>query len=137
MGNFENPERKSSLNFGHFWEIPSILFVNLAIILTTSARKSDFKNLQNKSRPREKMSSFEKCSNRFFTFKKNYQNLTFCLLQRDLLHEIDQMFYQNVGVSVWNVILGGWQRTCSSVFRPKISEICPEWECPKMVPDLP
>ena len=50
------------------------------------------------------MSSFEKFSNRFFEFEKNSQNLKFFLLERDLFHEIDQIFGQDVGISGWNVM---------------------------------
>ena len=67
------------------------------------------------------MSSFEKFSNRFFELKKNSQNLTFFLLERDLFHEIDQMFGQNVGISGWNVMFHTPVREFLKVGRrPKI-----------------
>ena len=52
----------------------------------------------------KKMSSFEKFSNRFFELEKISQNLTFFLLERDLFHEIDQMFGQNVRARSRNVM---------------------------------
>ena len=67
------------------------------------------------------MWSFEKFSNRFFELKKNSQNLTFFLLERDLFHEIDQMFGQNVGISGWNVMFHTPVREFLKVGRrPKI-----------------
>ena len=64
--------------------------------LDNNSSKSD--RFHEKDRVLEKkMSSFEKFSNRFFKFEKNSQNLTFFLLERDLFHEIDQIFGQNVG----------------------------------------
>ena len=73
-----------------------ILYVNLALILRTPDRNSD--RFHEKDRVLEKkMSSFEKFSNRFFEFEKYSQNLTFFLLERDLFHEIDQIFGKFVG----------------------------------------
>ena len=37
-----------------------------------------------------------KMSNRFPTFEKNFQNLTFFLPERDIFHEIENIFDQNL-----------------------------------------
>ena len=47
------------------------------------------------------MSSFKKISNRFLMLGKNFQNLTFFLLERDLFHEIDQIFIKIFGKVVF------------------------------------
>ena len=96
--------------------------MNLALILATTSKKSD--RFHEKDRVLEKkMSSFEKISNPFFELKKNFQNLNFFLLERDLFHEIDQMFGQNVGISGWNVMFHTPVREFeNSVSEPKFCQ---------------
>ena len=91
LKNFENFLCKSSLDFGTFALISIIPLVNTALIWTVSDRKSDRFHEKNRV-PEKKKSSLEKFSDRFLTFRKKFQNLTFFLLECDLFREIDYIF---------------------------------------------
>ena len=105
LGNFDNFLSKSSLDFGIFGKISIISLVCSALIWTASDRKPDRFHEKIAFR-RKKWQVLKKISNRFLTFGKNFQNLTFFLLERDLFHEIDQIFikiFENVAF---------WRKKC-------------------------
>ena len=78
---------------------------------------------------RKKCQVFKKFSNRFLAFGKNFQNLTFFLLERDLFHEIDQIFIKIFGKVVFylKIFNNLSPKTQPGVFGPptKIKGFCP------------